>query len=478
MIDGTSGLTREERRTRTMDGVRPLSGGTLAVLVAIPLILGIVGGGAITFWLGNQGPEPAGSGSPVTFELRALTTGFVGVGGSIDGVKNPSLEVGVGDSVTITVTNGENILHNLVVEGYGVQSADVRSLNQVVSVRFVADEEGTFRYFCVYHISTMIGDLVVGAGGEDVPGPARSVDVGYIARSPTDLPAPLARNVPATVDIYLEAKEVVAELETGTTFTYWTFNGKVPGPFFRVRVGDTVIVHFRNNESSTMMHSVDFHAVTGPGGGMAATESMPGEEASFSFKALVPGLFVYHCASAHIPSHISMGMYGLILVEPEGGLPAVDHEFYVMQGDIYTKWPAGTKGHQEFDASKLLDENPTYVVFNGRFAALTGDHTLNATVNDTLRIYFGVGGPNLVSSFHVIGEIFDSVYNLGDLMSAPLQGVQTVLVPPGGAVVVDFGVQVPGNYLLVDHSLVRTIDKGSVGVLKVDGPPDATIFNP
>jgi nitrite reductase (NO-forming) len=461
-----------------MDGMRTLSRGTLAVLVSIPLLLGIVGGGAVTLWLGDQVSPPSGSGSDLSFELRALTTGFVGVGGLIDGVKNPRLETGVGDTVTITITNGENIMHNLVVEGYGVQSADVHTLNEVASLSFVADQEGTFRYYCAYHISTMIGDLVVGAGSEDGPSNAQPVDVDDIARSPTDLPPPTMRSAPATVDIYLEAKEVVAEIEAGTTFTYWTFNGKVPGPFFRVRVGDTVIVHFRNNESNTMMHSVDFHAVTGPGGGMAATESMPGEETGFSFKALVPGLFVYHCASAHIPSHISMGMYGLILVEPEGGLPAVDHEFYVMQGDIYTKWPAGTKGHQEFDAARLLDENPTYVVFNGRFAALTGGHTLNATVNDTLRIYFGVGGPNLISSFHVIGEIFDYVYNLGDLMSAPLQGVQTVLVPPGGAVVVDFAVQVPGNYLLVDHSLVRTIDKGSVGILRVDGPSDPTIFNP
>jgi len=478
MVGGTESVTRDELRSRTMDGVRPLSRGTLAVLLAIPLILGIVGGGTITYWLGNQPIEPPGGGGSVSFELTALTTGFVGVGGAIDGVKNPALEVTLGDTVSITVNNGENILHNFVIDAYGVQSSDVRTLGETVTVTFVADTEGTFRYYCGYHISTMIGDLVVGAGSEDKPGPAQPVDVDYIARSPTDLPPPITRNVPATVNIYLEAKEVVAEIETGTTFTYWTFNGKVPGPFFRVRVGDTVIVHFKNNETSTMMHSVDFHAVTGPGGGMAATESMPGEENSFSFKALVPGVFVYHCASAHIPSHISMGMYGLILVEPEGGLPAVDHEFYVMQGDIYTRWPAGTRGHQEFDATKLLDENPTYVVFNGRFAALTGTHTLNATVNDTVRIYFGVGGPNLISSFHVIGEIFDYVYNLGDLQSAPLQGVQTVMVPPGGAVVVDFGVQVPGNYLLVDHSLVRTIDKGSVGILKVTGPSDPTIFNP
>ena len=200
--------------------------------------------------------------------------------------------------------------------------------------------------------------------------------------------------------------------------------------------------------------------------------------------ALVPGLYVYHCASAHIPTHISMGMYGLILVQPAQNLPTLDangkpiKEFYVMQGEIYTRWPVHTEGHQEFDPVALQDENPTYVVFNGAYRALTGAHALTASVNDTVRIYFGVGGPNLISSFHVIGEIFDRVWNLGDLTDPPMQGVQTVLVAPGGAVVVEFGLQVPGNYLLVDHSLVRTLDKGALGILAVTGPSNPTIFNP
>jgi len=460
-----------------MDGMRPLSRGTLAVLLSIPLLLGIVGGGTITYWLGNMRTAPVG-GAQIAFELTAFTNGFRGVGGSIDGITNPTLEVNLGDTVTITVTNGEPVMHNFVIDALHVRSADLMAVGARAVVTFSAAADGTFVYYCAYHISTMAGDVVVGSGDVSKPGPAKPVDVSYIAREPTDLPPPITRNVTATVDIYLEAKEVVAEIEPGTTFTYWTFGGRVPGPFFRVRVGDTVNVYFKNNASSAMEHSVDLHAVTGPGGGMAATRSMPGEENSFSFKALVPGLFVYHCASPHIPTHISNGMYGMILVEPVGGLPVVDHEFYVMQGDIYTKWPVHTAGHQEFDPVRLVDENPTYVVFNGRYQALTGSHTLNATVNDTIRIFFGVGGPNLISSFHVIGEIFDDVYNLADLTDPPIHGVQTVLVPPGGAVVVDFGVQVPGNYLLVDHSLVRTLDKGSVGILSVTGSPDPTIFNP
>ncbi|MBI4416849.1 MAG: nitrite reductase, copper-containing, partial [Euryarchaeota archaeon] len=275
-----------------------------------------------------------------------------------------------------------------------------------------------------------------------------------------------------------EAREVVAEIEPGTTFTYWTFNGTVPGPFFRVRTNDTVVVHFRNAATSTMNHSVDFHAVTGPGGGAVATQTPPGGETSFTFRALNPGIFVYHCASPHIPTHIAMGMYGLILVEPEGGLLAVDREFYIMQGDIYTKWPVGTEGHQEFDGDKLRAEEPEYVVFNGRFQALTGDLALKANVNETVRVYFGVGGPNLVSSFHIIGEIFDRVYLLGDLVSPPQQSVQTTLVPPGGAAAVDLRLEVPGTFILVDHALVRTIDKGAVGLLVVEGSDNPDVYRP
>lgn len=316
-----------------------------------------------------------------------------------------------------------------------------------------------------------------------MPSP-KTPDVVEIAHRPTDLPPPLTRTTPTTVNISLGVREVVAEIEpdlgTGTalgaTFSYWTYNGTVPGPFFRVMVGDTVIVHFSNPSTSTMNHSVDFHSVTGPGGGMDDTPR--GQTSLFQFKALHAGLFVYHCASPHIPTHISAGMYGLILVEPVGGLPDVDKEFYVMQGDIYTRYEHGGIGHQDFDRDRLADENPTYVVFNGRYRALTGANALTANVNQTVRIFFGVGGPNLISSFHVIGEIFDKVYNLADLISPPLLSVQTVLVPPGGATVVEFKVEVPGNYVLVDHSLTRTIDKGALGILVVAGNEDHTIFWP
>jgi len=243
-----------------------------------------------------------------------------------------------------------------------------------------------------------------------------------------------------------------------------------------VRVGDTVEVHLKNAAESTLIHSVDFHAATGPGGGAASTQTDPGKETTVKFKALIPGLYVYHCATPMVAHHIANGMYGLILIEPEGGLPPVDREFYVMQGEIYTEGQYGHQGSQEFSVDKLLNERPEYFVFNGSVGALSKLHPMHAKVGETVRIFFGVGGPNYTSSFHVIGEIFDRVYNLGSVLSEPLRGVQTVTVPAGGAVITEFKVDYPGNYTLVDHALSR-LERGLVGVLHVDGPSDPAIYD-
>jgi len=307
------------------------------------------------------------------------------------------------------------------------------------------------------------------------PAAATQAPGGYvIGRDAAEVPAPIARHEPATVTVDLETVEVEGQLNDGTTYNYWTFNGKVPGPMVRVRVGDTVEVSLTNNANDSMPHNVDFHAVTGQSGGGKATAADPGETKSFTFKALNPGLYVYHCATPMHAQHISNGMYGLILVEPEGGLPKVDHEFYVMQGEIYTEQPFGTKGEATSSYEKLMDERPEYFVFNGAVGALTTEYPLKAKVGETIRIYFGVGGPNFTSSFHVIGEIFDKVYNLGSLDS-PMSNVQTISVPPGGAGAVEFKLQEPGRYLLVDHALSR-IERGLVGYLDVDGPADPEIF--
>jgi nitrite reductase (NO-forming) len=296
-----------------------------------------------------------------------------------------------------------------------------------------------------------------------------------IVRDPTDLPAPIGSRGPKRVRVDLETIEVTGNLADGATYRYWTFNQKVPGPFIRVRVGDTVEVRLKNHDDSVLMHNVDFHAVTGPGGGAKATDAAPGESRGFEFTAINPGLYVYHCAVPMAAQHIANGMYGMILVEPEGGLPKVDREFYVMQGEIYTEQKLGSKGELTESYDKLLAERPEYFVFNGAALALAKEKPLKAKTGETVRIFFGVGGPNYTSSFHVIGEVFERVYNLGSLTTTPMRDVQTTTVPPGGATVVDIKLEVPGKFMLVDHALSR-VERGLAGVLEVTGPDNPNVY--
>jgi nitrite reductase (NO-forming) len=289
-----------------------------------------------------------------------------------------------------------------------------------------------------------------------------------------NVPPPITRKSPAKVVINLEVREVTKNLADGVQYVFWTFGGDVPGRFIRIREGDEVEFHLNNHQDNKMPHNIDLHAVTGPGGGATSSFTAPGHSSRFSFKALNPGLFIYHCATAPVGMHVANGMYGLILVEPKEGLPPVEHEYYVMQGEFYTAGKYGEEGLQPFDMDKANDERPPYVVFNGAVGSLVGDKALTARVGDRIRIFVGNGGPNLTSSFHVIGEIFDNVYPEGG--TTVTHNVQTTTIPPGGASIVEFQVQVPGTYILVDHALFRAFNKGTLGMLKVDGPPDMAVY--
>lgn len=290
-----------------------------------------------------------------------------------------------------------------------------------------------------------------------------------------EVPPPIDRDYPAKVVVKMETIEKTMRLADGVEYNFWTFGGQVPGQFIRVREGDEVEFHLSNHPDSKMPHNIDLHAVTGPGGGAASSFTSPGHTSEFSFKTLNPGLYVYHCATAPVGMHIANGMYGLILVEPKEGLPKVDHEYYVMQGDFYTKGAYGEQGLQPFDMDKAVDERADYVVFNGSVGALTGENALKAKVGETIRLFVGNGGPNLVSSFHVIGEIFDRVnIQAGKSQS---ENVQTTLIPAGGAAITEFKVDVPGDYVLVDHSIFRAFNKGALGILTVDGAEDKTIYS-
>jgi nitrite reductase (NO-forming) len=415
----------------------------------------------------------------IRFRLRtALAEGklaFVGVGGTIDGVVNPTLQVNERDVVQVDLLNDDGIEHDVTFPDFGATTERVAQKGASSVTVFRADKPGQFEYFCSvpgHHQAGMEGKLAVGAPRRAAPAPA----LVSIARDPTDLSGPLTPRPPSTVRVDLEAVEVVGRLDEDTTYPYWTFNGRVPGPFIRVRVGDTVEVHLKNQPTSRMIHSVDLHAVTGPGGGAILMQTPPGEERVFTFKGLNPGLYVYHCATPMVAHHLTSGMYGLILVEPEGGLPPVDREFYIMQGEFYTQRPFGQHGPQEFSLEKLLAERAEYLVFNGAVGALTQAHPMEAHVGETVRIFFGVGGPNYTSSFHVIGEIFARVYQQAALTAPPLTDVQTTLVPAGGAAVVEFRLEVPGRYILVDYALAR-LERGLVGFLLVQGVEHLEVFH-
>ncbi len=307
------------------------------------------------------------------------------------------------------------------------------------------------------------------------PSPAsNAVD---IVRDPSDVAPPVGNREPQVVKVSLTATELEGNLDRvlGTTYEYWTFNGKVPGPMIRVRQGDTVELTLKN-EGRLVSHSIDLHAALGPGGGMELTEAKQDESRTFTFKAAVPGVFVYHCGTNLAAQHIANGMYGLIIVEPPGGLPRVDHEFYVMQGEIYTVEDLGEPGHQKMSLPKLMDERPEYFVFNGAVGSLTDQHPMRAKVGESIRIFFGVGGPNLTSSPHVIGQVLERVYNQGSFDSPPLTDVQTTVVPPGGATILEIKPQVPGSYKLVDHALVR-VARGLLGDIEVTGLANRDLFH-
>ena len=297
-----------------------------------------------------------------------------------------------------------------------------------------------------------------------------------VLTAPPQVPPPITRKYAAKVVVHLEVREVVKRLADGVEYLFWTFGGDVPGRFIRVREGDVVEFHLENSPNSKMPHNIDLHAVTGPGGGAASSFTAPGHSSQFTFQALNPGVFVYHCATAPVGMHIANGMYGLILVEPAAGLPKVDREYYVMQGEVYTAGRYGEEGLQPFDQEKAIDERAPYVVFNGAVGSLVGDNALTAKVGETVRLFVGNGGPNLVSSFHVIGEIFDTVYQEGGL-SVAQHNVQTTLIPAGGSAVVEFKTEVPGTYVLVDHSIFRAFNKGALGMLKVAGPENRLIYS-
>jgi nitrite reductase (NO-forming) len=320
-----------------------------------------------------------------------------------------------------------------------------------------------------------IGTSAEARDADKIPSEPAGPAIHAVLTSPPEVPPPTHRTKPAKVIVELEVREVEKEISEGVRYTFWTFGGTVPGSFIRVREGDTVEFHLKNHPDNKMPHNIDLHGVIGPGGGAASSFTAPGHESQFTFQALHHGIYVYHCATAPVGMHVGNGMYGLMLVEPPEGLSPVDHEYYIMQGDFYTVGKYREKGLQTFDMQKAIDERPTYVVFNGSENSLIGDQALTAKVGQTVRLFVGNGGPNLVSSFHVIGEIFDRVRFEGGTMYQ--ENVQTTLIPSGGAVIAEFHTVVPGSFVIVDHSIFRAFNKGALAILKVEGPDNKVVYS-
>ena len=413
----------------------------------------------------------------VVFTLRTdIADGklvYISETGPTKGQVNPDLHVAEDTVVQVNIVNGDGALHDFAIPAFDVKSDEIGGKGAATAVVFRANKSGIFEYLCSlpgHKAAGMFGKVIVG----DAQEPTAS-EFPDLSKDPSEVGESVGNRGPKEVTFDLVTTEVEGRLSDGSSYKFWTFNDTVPGPMLRVRVGDTVNINLTNAPDSAHIHSVDFHAVTGPGGGAAVTQVAPGHTKSFSFKALAPGLYVYHCATPMVAQHITNGMYGMILVEPEGGLSDVDREYYVMQGELYTAQRHGSAGLQEFSLEKLLDERPEHMMFNGSMDALSATHKMESNVDETVRIFFGVGGPNLVSSFHVIGEIFDRVYDQASLTSPPLTDVQTTLVPPGGATMVEFKTEYPGKYILVDHALSRA-EKGLAGILTVNGEADDTIF--
>ena len=322
----------------------------------------------------------------------------------------------------------------------------------------------------------LIAGSAFGASREDnLNDPIVGEENAVLADAP-NVPPPIHREHATKVVVHLEVRELEGRLADGVRYTFWTFGGHVPGKFIRIREGDEVEMHLDNHPDNKMPHNIDLHAVNGPGGGAAASLTAPGHSSVFSFKALNPGLYVYHCATAPVAMHIGNGMYGMILVEPKEGLPKVDHEYYLMQGDFYTQGANGEQGLQPFSMAKVIDEKPEYVVFNGSVGSTVGDKALTAKVGETVRLFVGDGGPNLVSSFHVIGQIFDTVWPEGNL-AAPTHNVQTTMIPAGGAAIVQFQMSVPGTFIIVDHSIERAFNRGALAQLKVSGEENKLVYS-
>ena len=279
------------------------------------------------------------------------------------------------------------------------------------------------------------------------------------------------------VDVNLTAYETVQEIAPGVKYHVWTFNGTTPAPVIRVHLGDTV--HFTLTNASTigMQHSIDFHAAMTPWADLPAAGSTtltgnyqpvnPGKTKTFDWVAMFPGVFMYHCGVPPVLQHISNGMYGAIIVEPDN-LPA-EREFVLVSSEFYPG-AKPIKGVYEGDYDAMLSAHPTYVVFNGKVDQYK-NAPLEVAPNERFRIWVLNAGPTLTNAFHVIGTMFDETYADGNPVNVQY-GLQTYNIAPGAGAMFELQIPDAGLYPFVTHSFAYT-GLGAVGLIKVDpsAPP-------
>ena len=331
-----------------------------------------------------------------------------------------------------------------------------------------------------------VGESIVPALAPRASLPMADGDEVHATYAP-DVPPPISRTDSRVIEVALEVLEGPCALDSanGVTTQMWGYRIAAdsavtcgsPGPTIRGRVGDIMRVTMTNLTGNEHPHNIDFHAVTGQGGGAAALTAAPGESVTIEARLLYPGAFMYHCAFGDVPEHIVHGMYGMVIVDPETPMPPVDHEWSISQSEWYVGEP-DEAGTATYDPAALRLEHPRYVTFNGSVGALDGDQVLRMNVGERARIYFVNQGLNLTSNFHPIGSHWDVVYPEAATHPAnvPIRGSQSTLVVAGGGTVVEVIGQVPSTILIVDHALVRTFYRGALGKIEVSGAENPEIF--